>query len=102
MSLGVIQKPRRAMSASVVKASDLAVFATHGNDRLAHELKGMIVARVRNVVLMANELPRLAENRLLLELEELGVVVDPGRETEAVFVGRGQWAWARLREAADY
>jgi len=44
----------------------------------------VVVAGVWDVVLVADDMPRLAEDRLLFELEELGVVVDPGGEAGAV------------------
>jgi hypothetical protein len=48
----------------------------------------MVVSDLGDIALMAHELPARAEDGLLLELEKLGVVVDPRREAECVFVHR--------------
>ncbi len=44
---------------------------------------------LRHVVDVADDLPALAEDGLLLELEELRVAVDPRRQADRVVVGRG-------------
>src|SRR5918994_7443146 len=75
------------MPADVMKAAQLAVLASDGNDRFVEQIEAVIVADLRNVVAMADQLPAGAEDRALLQLEEIAVVVDPPGQAEVVFLG---------------
>ncbi len=74
------------MAAHVVEAADPPVLPAHRHHRLAEHFERVIVARLRNIVLVAHEVPGRAEDVLLLELEERGVVIEPRRQAECVVV----------------
>src|SRR6185436_15795578 len=81
-----VEQARRPMTANVIEAAQLAVLAAHGDDGLAKQVEAVVVANLRNVVAIANQLPAGAKDRALLQLEELGVVVDPTRQSEVILV----------------
>jgi hypothetical protein len=90
MALRPIEEPRGAVPAGVVEAADLAVFAADHDDALAQEVEGVEIAGAGHVVDVADDLPALAENELLLELEELRLAVYPARQAGRLVFGHGK------------
>ena len=74
------------MAAYVEKRLDAAVLAAHRDQGLAEEIEGMVIAGIGYVVEMAHHLPGSREYPLLLGLEEIGIAVDPPRQTESLEV----------------
>ena len=72
------------MAADVVEAANAPVVAANGQDRLVQEVEGLVVALLGHVAHVADELPGLLEDGLLLELEEFGIPVDPAGQAEIV------------------
>ena len=58
--------------------------AAHGQDRLVQEVESLEVALRQDVAHVADELPGLPEDGLLLELEEFGIPVNPAGQAEIV------------------
>src|SRR5262245_2293570 len=72
------------MPTDVVETADRTVCATHDYDGLAEKIEAVVVACRRDVVHVADELPARAENRTLLQREEVRIVIDPAREPKSV------------------
>ncbi len=70
----------RAMGADVVEGADDAVLAAHDEAAAAEELECPVVAGLRQLALVADDLPGRQEQLLAFELVELLAVVDPGRQ----------------------
>ena len=83
-----VEQARGAMPADVVKAAQLTVLASDRNDRFVEQVEAVIIADLGNVVAVADQLPAGAEDRALLQLEEIGVVVDPPGQAEVVLIRR--------------
>jgi len=73
-----VEQPRRAVPADIVKCPHRAVLGAQHQHRFAVELEGMEVPRARHVAQVAHQLPAVAEDRLLLALEEFRIPVNPG------------------------
>ena len=78
------------MPADVVKRAHVSIVRAHDDRGLAKEFEGMEIAGRRDIVDVAHELPGGAENRALLELEEVRIVVDPRRQAQPLLVGIGR------------
>src|SRR5258708_30830639 len=87
MSGGAVEKLRGPMAADVEERLDAAAAPANCDNGLAEELQRMVIARVRNVVEMANDLPRCGEHLLLFGAQKIGVPIYPSRQTE-VFLQR--------------
>jgi hypothetical protein len=87
VALRPFQKPRRAMPADIVKGAHRAIITAHDNDRLTQKIEAVIVPGAGHIAHMADDLPAVAENRFLLELEEVAIMIDPTRQTEGRRVG---------------
>jgi hypothetical protein len=70
------------MPADVVERAHHAVVAADDDDRLVEEVEGVIVARLRDVVDMADHLPRRPEHPLGLVSEEFRVMIEPARQAQ--------------------
>jgi hypothetical protein len=81
-----VEQARGPMPADVVEAAQLTILAADRNDRLVEQIEAVIVADLGNVVAVADQLPAGAEDRALLQLEEIRVVVDPPGQTKIVLV----------------
>jgi hypothetical protein len=81
-----VEQARRTVPADVIETAQLAILAAHGDDGLAEQVEAVVIADLRNVVAVADQLPAGAKDRALLQLEEIGVVVDPARQTEVSLV----------------
>src|SRR5882672_10818715 len=64
MACGPVEQPRRAMAADIVERADSAVVAAQCNDRLAEIIEGDVIAGVRDIVDVADDLPGRAEDAL--------------------------------------
>jgi hypothetical protein len=72
------------VATDVVEAAYHSIVATNAYDRIAQNIEAVIVATLRDVVDVADDLPRIAEYRSLFEFEEFGVGIDPTREAGVV------------------
>ena len=79
-----VDQPRPAMAADVGEGAHLAVVAANDDHAFSEIFEGLPVAGLRNIAFMANHLRRGAQERLLLRLEELGVVIEPAGQAHAV------------------
>jgi hypothetical protein len=75
------------MATDIMEAADLTVPAADRDDGFAEQVETVIVARVRHVVAVTYQLPAGAEDRALLEFEEVGVAIDPRWQTDRGVVG---------------
>jgi hypothetical protein len=66
-----------AMGAAVEQNVDAAIVVARHDHRLAAEIGGDVVARLTHLAGMADEQPSAAEDALHLQLEDLGIGVDP-------------------------
>ena len=88
-----VDQARAAVTADVGERAQRHVLAAHDDHAFAEVLERVPVARLGDVAVMADDLPGGGEDPLLLELEELGVAVGPGRK------GPG-FLWAKVRQKA--
>ena len=88
VAAGPVHQPRGAMAADVVEAAHAPSSPRTTNTDSPRKSKRVIVARPGDVAEVADHLPAVAEDRLVLALEELGVGVDPRRQAERLQVGR--------------
>ena len=79
-----VNQARCAVAADVVETANLAVLAANGQDGLVDDVERLEVPRLRHVVEVADEVPALAENGLALELEELGIRINPAGQAKIV------------------
>ena len=75
-------QPHRAMPANVGKGAHLAVIAADHDHAFTQIVQRLIVARIGNLVHMADDLPRRTEDPLHLKIHEFLIGVDPPRKTE--------------------
>src|SRR5580704_15119801 len=87
MSGSAVEKPRGSMAADVEERLDAVVAPANGDYGFAEEFQRMVIARVRNVVQMTNDLPRCGEHPLFFSAQEIGVPIYPSGQTE-VFLQR--------------
>ena len=73
-----------AMAAHIVEAAHHAVLAAHDQRALADHVHGQIVAGIRHVADMADDLPVIAEDMLLLEFEKGVGMITPARQAPPV------------------
>ena len=66
-----------AMSAGVVKRADFALAVSTHDDRLLTDDGGDVVARPRNLALVADEIPYTKEDLVAFDFEDPGVRIDP-------------------------
>ncbi len=88
-----VDQPRCAMPADIVERPHDAVVAANDDDRLVEEIEGVIVARLRDIVDVADDLPRWSEYALGLVREEFIVVIEPTRQADElvrVRIGSGE------------
>ena len=62
------------MPAHIVKSVQAQLSVAYDDEIVAHEGERVIVAGLRNIVLMADDLPRSGENRIALGFQKIGVV----------------------------
>src|SRR5581483_2020602 len=86
-----IEKLGRPMTTSIMESANFAVLASQDDDGLTEKLERVVVPRLGNIALMADDLPRLAEDHLLFELEELRVVIDPRRQAAGFLIHSGRF-----------
>ena len=79
-----VEQAGRAMPADVMKSAHHAVVAADGKQHFADEVEALVVAGVRNLRDVADDLPRWPEHPLALEREEFRIRVGPGRQAEIV------------------
>ena len=77
-----------AMPADVVEGAHLAVLAADHERTLADNVHRQVVARLRHVRHMTDDLPVIAEDMLLLELEQRLAVIGPTGQTTPVPIVR--------------
>src|SRR5215207_7188208 len=82
------------MAADVVKAAQLTVLTADRDDRFVEQIEAVVVAALGNIVAVADQLPAGAEDRALLQLEKIAVVVDPPGQAEVVPI-RLSWGVSR-------
>ena len=85
-ALRTIKQPRCTMAAHVVKLRTCPSSPRTANDRFAQEIEGVVVARLRHIVDVADELPARAKDGSFLQLEEIGVGIDPRRQPYCVVI----------------
>ena len=68
------------MAADIVEAAHLAVGTAQAHELFAEYVERVVVARLRQIVHMADEVPGAREQMLPLGLEEVSVVIKPGRQ----------------------
>ena len=85
-----VDQPRSAMPADVRESPDLAVVAANDDHALAEIFDRPPFAGLGDLALVADDLRRGAQERTLLRLEELGVVIEPAGQAHVLQrVGRG-------------
>ncbi len=72
------------MAADIVEGAHVAALSAQDERALADDVHGEVIARVRNVGDVAGDLPVLAEDMLLLELQKRGAVITPARKSAPV------------------
>ena len=77
------------MAADIVKAAYDIVAATYGDDRFAEQIKRVVIAGRWNIAVVADELPAAPKDRTLLELKEIGVVINPTGQAQMIIVDCG-------------
>ena len=82
--------PRRSMTAHIEERPYAPVLAAHRHQRLAHEVQGVVIAGIGNIVKMAYDLPGSGENAFLLGFQEIRIPVDPARQAESFRIDRLQ------------
>src|SRR5688500_4826016 len=91
-----VEQARAAVPADVMESTDGAVAAADGHQHGPDEIQALVVAGVRNVIDVADDLPGRAEYSLPFELQELRVLVGPRGKAEIVDRNLAQCA-ARIR-----
>jgi len=81
---GPVDQPRPTVAADVGKSPDCGVVAADDDDALAEIFEAAPLARLANLVLVADDLRRGAQKRRLLGREEFRVVVEPAGQTHRV------------------
>src|SRR5689334_8297268 len=79
-----VEQAGGAVAAHVMKSAHLSVVAADGEEHLADEVEALVVAGVRNLGDVTDDLPGRAEDPLALEREEFRVGVRPGGKAEVV------------------
>lgn len=64
-----------------MKNTNLIILASDGKNTLVKDLKCKIISRIRDIGFMANELPVLKKEVLLLELKKCIACIAPSRQT---------------------
>ena len=75
---------RAAMPAHIVEGAHHAVLAAHDQRPLADHVHGQIIAGARHVADMPDDLPVIAEDALLLQLQQRVGMIAPARQAPAV------------------
>ncbi len=81
---GPVDDARPAVAADVGEGADLPVPAAHDDHAFAKVVERVPVAGGGDVADVANDLPRGREDPFLLDREELGVGIGPGRKAPAL------------------
>ena len=79
-----IEQARGAVPAHIMKSPDHAIVAADGKQHLADEVETLVIARVRNLGDVTDDLPGGTEHAFALEREEFRVRVRPCRQAEIV------------------
>src|SRR5688572_3649206 len=77
-----VEQPRRAMAAHIVENPYCAVVAAQGKQHLADEVEALVIAGLRNLGYVADDLPRRTEDALPFQREELGIRIRPRGQAE--------------------
>jgi hypothetical protein len=89
-TLVICDDARTAVAAEIVKAAHDAVLAAHDQRPLADHVHGQIVAGARHIGDVAGDLPVVAEDVFLFQLQQRGAVIGPARQAPPVpIVGNG-------------
>ena len=79
-----LEQARAAVPADVAEGAQLALVVAQHEHRLRARLGGQVRAGLRQLRHVRGELPGALEDPLALELEDLGVAVEPGWERRRV------------------
>jgi hypothetical protein len=88
---GVIEQPRTAVPAHVEIRLDRAIAIAHHQHAFRPEVERHVIARFRDRIDVANDLPARHENALEFEPVQLRMVVYPGRQGARQFGGCGRF-----------
>ena len=72
------------MAANVRKSANFTIIAADDDHALAEIFNRPPLARLGNLALVANDLRRRAQERLLLRLEEFRIVIEPAGQAHIV------------------
>ena len=72
------------MAAHVVKTAQLSIKSTHKNERLTYQLSREVIAGIRHLAGVTNDLPSTAKYLFLLRHEHFGGSVDVRRQSPGV------------------
>jgi hypothetical protein len=74
--------------ADIVKGAHDAVLSAHCQRPFPDDIHGQVIAGIRHVADMADDLPVVAEKMLFFEVEKSCVVIAPARQASAVPIVR--------------
>ena len=99
----VRDEARAAMAADIVEGAHRTVLSAQDQCTLADDIHGEIVAGLGNVGDMAGDLPVLAEDMLLFQLQKRGAVITPaGKSAPVPIVGNADIADHLVHVAPHY
>jgi hypothetical protein len=82
-----VQQPRRAMAAHVEECLNAEIRSPHSHQRLAQEIKRVVVPWIRYVAEMAYHLPGSRKYALLFGFKKIRIAVDPAGQAEPLQTG---------------